>query len=426
MTSYHLPFHLSVPSPAGGYPSYGADEYSRAQDEKWTSRSSIFCALVGFFTPFTIKAAGNLPIAEWFLFFALCSAIIVRFTRQRWPDGVANSRIFFAFIVLQIIGLLAYIVSDLYRESASGDFLRGWARMVFVGVDLLGLATLIGTSWRRLVVLKIGFIFGVASEAVIFGPLYGAWWKFGFAFPVTLLVLILVGNRGRWLASAVAIGLGLLNFSLDYRSLGAECFIVAIAVHLPRLNTAGRLLALIAIVSAAIYTMVGVFHEKSETTFAARHESDSERRAMVEAAASAFADSPIIGHGSWFSNTNVVKNIEDRQAGLKEGFQGYTEEQQSVLTVHSQMLTALAEGGFFGASFFFGYALMLLWALAYALRTERPQQLLVIFLLIEALWNLAMTPFSGPKRIEIATAAILTLMLWQESRGRLFWRYERA
>ncbi len=426
MTSYQIPFHVTASGHSGGYSNYEADDAGGFAGNNWISKASILCALVGFFTPFTVKAAGNLPIAEWFLFIAVCGAIVIRFTRQRWPDGVANSRIFFGFIVLQTIGLIAYIASDLYRESASSDFLRGWARMIFVGVDLLGLATLIGASWRRLVLLKVGFLLGVATDAMIFGPLYGAWWKFGFALPVTLLVLILVGNRGRWLGSAVAVGLGLLNFSLDYRSLGAECFIVAIAVHLPRFNAIGRFVALVTIVATAIYTMAGVFHEKSETTFAARHESDSERRAMVEAAASAFADSPFVGHGSWFSNTRVVKNIEDRQAELKEGFQGYTEEEQSVLTVHSQLLTALAEGGLFGASFFFGYAAMLVWALAYALRTERPQQLLVIFLLVEALWNLAMTPFSGPKRVEIAAAAILTLMLWQESRGRLLWRHEPA
>jgi O-antigen ligase len=365
-------------------------------------------------------------MAEWILFFAVGAALVIRFSRERWPDGVANSRIFFALIVLQVISLIAYIVSDLYRDSASRDFLRGWARMIFVGVDLLGIATLVGNSWRRLVLIKLGFLFGLAAEAGIFGPLYGAWWKFGFAMPVTLLGMILVGNRGRWTASVAMAGLGLLNFSLDYRSLGAECWIVAVAVHLPRLNRAGRMLALIAIVACAVYTMVGVFHEKSDTSFAARHESDSERRAMVEAAANAFADSPLIGHGSWFSNTRVVKNIEARKMELKEGFQGYTDEQQNVLTVHSQMLTALAEGGLFGASFFFAYALLLVWALAYALRTERPQQLLVIFVLVEALWNLAMTPFSGPKRIEIATAAVLALMLWQESRGRLLWRYENS
>ena len=424
MNSQTLSFHFGVggsSEQSGYWPSdTGADS-----SENWFSWTAIICLLTGFFTPFTVKAAGNLPVAEWFLFCAVGAALVVRFSRQRWPDGVANSRIFFGFIVLQAIALMSYIVSDLYRESAAHDFLRGWARMVFVAIDLLGIATLIGTSWRRLVLLKVGFLFGLAVEASLFGPLYGAWWKFGYAVPVTLLGMILVGNRGRWLASIVAAGLGFLNFSLDYRSLGAECWIVAVAVHLPRLNRGGRLAALVAIVTCAVYAMIGVFHEKSDTSFAARHESDSERRAMVEAAANAFADSPLIGHGSWFSNTRVVKKIEDRRAELKEGFRGYTEEQESVLTVHSQMLTALAEGGLFGASFFFAYALMLVWALAYALRTERPQQLLVVFLLVEALWNLAMTPFSGPKRIEIATAAVLTLMLWQESRGRLSWRYER-
>ncbi len=411
-------------------PSSFAYGWSEPQDnsrrENLWSWEMLLCACVGFFTPFTVKAAGNLPIAEWFLLVIAGVALVVRFSRRSWPDGVANSRIFFAFLALQTLGLLAYVFSDLYRDSAARDYLRGWARMIFVGIDLIALAALIGLSWRRLVVIKFGLIFGLAAEALLFGPLYGAWWKFGFALPVTLLGLILVGQRSRWIASAAIIGLGVLNFALDYRSLGAECFIVATALHLPRMNAGARALTLALMVVAAGYTMFSVFHEKSETGFAARHESDAERRAMVEAAAEAFSESPLIGHGSWFSNTRMIQRIEERKIDLKEGFRGYTEEQESVLTVHSQLLTALAEGGFFGASFFFGYALMLVWALLHALRTERPQQALVIFLLVEAIWNLAMTPFSGPKRIEIAVAAVLALMLWQESRGRLFWRHEIA
>ncbi len=406
---------------------YGWSEpRDNSRRESFWSWEMLLCMCVGVFTPFTVRAAGNLPIAEWFLLVIAGVALVVRFSRRSWPDGVANSRIFFVFLALQTIGLLAYIFSDLYRDSAARDYLRGWARMIFVAIDLVALAALIGLSWRRLVMMKFGLIFGLAAEAMIFGPLYGAWWKFGFAMPATLLGLILVGQRSRWIACAVAIGLGVLNFALDYRSLGAECFIVATALHLPRMNAGGRAFSLALIVVAASYTMFSVFHEKSDATFAARHESDAERRAMVESAAEAFLESPLIGHGSWFSNTRMIQRIEERKIDLKEGFRGYTEEQEEVLTVHSQLLTALAEGGFFGASFFFGYALMLAWALLYVLRTERPHQALVIFLLVEAIWNLAMTPFSGPKRVEIAAAAVLALMLWQESRGRLYWRQEIA
>lgn len=142
---------------------------------------------------------------------------------------------------------------------------------------------------------------------------------------------------------------------------------------------------------------------------------------MMEVAAEAFADSPLIGQGSWFSSTKITRRIEARYIQLSDTFNGYTEEQERDLAVHSQLLTALAEGGIFGGLFFIAYGMVLLWALAYCLRTTRPQQALVFLILLEALWNLAIAPFSGPARVQIAASAVLALMLWQQARGRLHW-----
>jgi hypothetical protein len=383
----------------------------------------MVCGLVGLTTPFTVQAAGNFPIAEGFLLIAAMVSIGVRAIRHRWPEGASRTRAFTALIILQMVGLGAYIFSDLYRGSAPADYSRGWARMAFVAIDLIGLACLIGSSWRRFVALVVGWSIGQAACAVTFGPLFDDWWKFGFAEPVTFLTLIAVGGRNRLPAALSAIVLGLLHIALEFRSLGLECLMVAVSLYLIRLPRLWRIAAVFATLAAIGLALSGLFDEHVQKGIS-KHVSDAERRAMMEVAAESFADSPIIGQGSWFSTGAMRRRIEERYIALSENFNGYTEEQEHDLAIHSQLLTALAEGGIFGASFFVAYGFLLMWAMAYCLRSTRPQQALVLMLLIEGLWNLAIAPFSGPARVQIAAAAVLCLLLWQQARGRLRWEDE--
>jgi hypothetical protein len=386
--------------------------------------AAALCGIVGFTTPFTVQQLGNFPVAEAVLLMAALVSIGNRAIRHRWPEGPSRTRAFSLLIVLQMVGLASYVFSDLYRNSAQSDYLRGWARMAFVAIDLIGLACLIGPHWRRFIVFVIGWAFGQAACAVIFGPLFDDWWKFGFAETVTFLALIAVGNRGRFPAALVALGLGILHIVLEFRSLGLECLLVAVALYLIRLPRVWRMVAVFGSVAAIGLALSGLFDEHVQKSGISKHVSDSERRAMMEVAAESFADSPLIGQGSWFSATGMKRRIEERFIQLSETFNGYTEEQEHDLAVHSQLLTALAEGGLFGASFFIAYGILLMWAMAFCLRTTRPQQPIVLMILIEGLWNLAIAPFSGPARVQIAAAAVLGLLLWQQARGRMFWERE--
>lgn len=385
--------------------------------------AGVVCGLVGFTTPFTVQAAGNFPVAEAILLIAAVSSIGVRVVRHSWPRGASRTRAFTLLVILQVIGLGAYIFADVYRGSIPADYVRGWARMAFVAIDLIGLAFIVGSSWRRFVVVIASWAVGQAANAVIFGPLFDDWWKFGFAEPVTLLALFAVGHRSRLPAAVIAVVLGLLHIVLEFRSLGLECLMVAVALYLIRLPRLWRIAAVFATLAAIGLTLSGLFDERAQKGIS-KHLSDSERRAMMEVAAESFAESPIIGQGSWFSATGMRRRIEERYIQLSENFSGYTEEQEHDLAVHSQLLTALAEGGIFGGGFFIAYGFLLMWAMGYCLRSSRPQQALVLMILIEGLWNLAIAPFSGPARVEIAATAVLGLLLWQQYRGRLDWEEE--
>lgn len=380
------------------------------------------CVLVGFTTPFTVSLAGNFPVAEWLLFTAASGTLALRAVHGRWPEGAIRTRWFAVLLGCQAVSLLAYIVSDLYRGSAPEDYIRGWARMIFLAVDLLALASIMGTNWRRWLALKVGLAFGFLAQAAMFGPLFGDWWKFGWAIPITLLALVLAMRRGTLIASLVAAGLGVLHFSLGFRSLGGECLVVATLLHVPSVSPRWRLPVIGGALCTGIALTGVVYVLAADEDNVSQRGSNAERYSMASVAAEAFFESPLVGQGSWFSATHLVRRIEARRMQVEEGFAGYDEESASKLAVHSQILVALAEGGFFGGLFFLAYFGLLVWALFYALSAERPQQALVLFSLLEAICNAFMSPFSGPARVHIAAAAVLAILLWLESRGRLAWR----
>jgi len=107
----------------------------------------------------------------------------------------------------------------------------------------------------------------------------------------------------------------------------------------------------------AAATVAGVAWIYGETETATRAtRSDIERTAMVTAALEAFESSPLIGHGSWFSNSDVYENfmVLRHEAALREHVGGFASPNQTpdAMALHSQLLVALAEGGLFGGAFF--------------------------------------------------------------------------
>jgi O-antigen ligase len=177
-----------------------------------------------------------------------------------------------------------------------------------------------------------------------------------------------------------------------------------------------------ALITAAV-TISTAYFFLDETAPTSHEGSNKERYAMVSVAADAFIASPLVGHGSWFSATHLVRKIEDKRMKIEDGFGGYNEQEAAAISIHSQLLVSLAEGGFFGGLFFIVYGALVIWGLFYALHHERPQQALLLFTLIGAIWDLAMSPFSGPARVHIAAAAVVTLLLWLECKGLIEWKY---
>lgn len=384
--------------------------------------AASLCA--GLLTPFTVSVGGLLPVGELLLFSAAAWALLIPALVRAWPGELWRDPLFLAFMATQFVALVAYVVSDLWRDSAPVDYLRGWSRMVFLAIDLAAVAYLVGCSAFNFVLLVAGVQLGEVLKVLLFGALFNDVWKFGYALPVTVGAFLLGGRGGPLLAAPVAAGLGLLNFILDFRSLGMICLLVA-ALSAVRLFPRAWL-AWIAPLGLSSGLLIGgavYAHTRENRDSDRSSRSDVERTAMVVAALEAFRESPWIGNGSWFSRTRVIDNFmilrEEgaRLAGVG-GFAGANEIEEDPGALHSQILVTLAEGGIFGGAFFLLFSA----ALVRALHREvvvldwTPLSALAQFLLCLALFNVFLSPFSGAHRVHIALAAILVVMVMRAGR----------
>ena len=147
--------------------------------------------------------------------------------------------------------------------------------------------------------------------------------------------------------------------------------------------------------------------------------SNVERSAMLQAAWEGFLTSPLIGNGSWFSRSNVwdmfliIRSTREHEAGGGLHFDSRNFEGAAI---HSQILTALAEGGAFGATFFFIYGALIFWGIWFLLTDATWNWLMPIrlFILILSLWAFFMSPFSGIARVWISLTLVLILILLEE------------
>lgn len=379
---------------------------------------------IGLLRTTTIQFVGAMPVGEFLLILVCLHAALALASTGRLPAQAPAPRMLLLFGLSQAIALASYVITDLWRESAGVDMLRGWLRMIFVLVDLGGMALILGATGRAFVWLQIGAGLSFA-QLLIAPPLFGDYWKFGFAYPITVLVLLLAPRLlGAWGTALGAAALGVLHFQMDYRSMGAHCVVIAAMVFLRALPKMARQSILVLGAAACIAASPMICEKMFASSGSGRADrSNVERSAMLQAAWEGFISSPIIGQGSWFSKSQVMENFLAIRAekARDAGGMGFGDEDVKSAAIHSQILVSLAEGGIFGATFFILYGILIGWGLWFALTEASwhwtlPARLLV---LEASFFNLFMAPFSGPIRIEIATTVVLIALFWRERADRL-------
>ncbi len=377
----------------------------------------VLCALVGFLSAFTVLLVGLVPVGE-LLMLAIFPWVLIRAWLQRgWPVRLQQltwSRIL--FIALLLMGL-GYIGSDLYRGTATDNFLRGWARVGFLGIDLVVVTFLISSSWTRFYVFYLALNLGSVVNAFVSDQPIDDWWKFGVGYPITALCLFLVAGRNTFVQIVTSLVLGTISLALGSRNLGGVCLLAGGLYWWRYARGALRPLAMFLSLGA----LVAMFIAANDVLLSnQRHEgSNVERQSMIETAGEAFLSSPLIGQGSWFTASHLMQRLEDRIASKDPTFHGYTEDQARGITIHSQLLISLAEGGILGGAFFLCFGLLLFKILGTLLTNPMPHRLFLFYVVLLGLWNLGMSPFSGVARVEIILTVAACLLAILQRRDEL-------
>ena len=386
--------------------------------------------LTGLLSPFTVSLVGAMPAGEIVLLLVAAWMALYLLLEHHFPGHLLNNRMLRLLLISEGIALLGYMISDTVWQSTAHDTIRGWARMIFLGIDILTLWYLFAVGGQKpLVWLLWGEVIGGMIQPLIIRPIFGDYWKFGFGGPVTLAVMLVVSRLGFWPGQVALLGLSALHFAMNFRSVGSVCLLVAVLVTLQRFPLRWRLLFLP--VGGALAALALAFITTRSASVNRSHDlrSDISRTAMLKTAWRSLKEHPFIGNGSWFGKSDVVNNflelryemaVEAHLGGI--GRESVASDEEQPYAIHSQILVAMAEGGILGGTFFVVYGVLLFAALIYCIvfKAWNAYSGLYLYLMVTALFNLFMSPFSGVHRVYIATASCLLLMIWQEysARGR--------
>jgi O-antigen ligase len=115
----------------------------------------------------------------------------------------------------------------------------------------------------------------------------------------------------------------------------------------------------------------------------------------------------------------MISRIEEKRQALESTFRGYTAEEARKLSIHSQLLVSLAEGGILGGAFFLGLGALVLKTLRSLTVSSVPYRAFLFYIVLTGAWNLLMSPFSGVARVEIALLVCTGLLVILQRQGEL-------
>ncbi len=383
---------------------------------------AVACAACGLLLQVKVVVVGELYVGEVLLLAAAAVAFLVRGVGRQVVPWFP-----WAFAAAGFLMLLGYVIADLAAATMPAQYLRGWARTVWFGLDFLSLIVLVSHGQRLLGWFVAGLAIGILADMLIAGTaLTVTSWKSGYGFAAGMLAVLLAGYLPTLLAGAILGGFGVLAILLDFRSLGA-IFLIAGGIILARsrreTTSHSRFLRMVLVTfgTAAALAAVAMTMMQSESDYhKRRQESNIGRYIGLKVAMEAVSDSPVIGYGSWAADKAYVQLLRREFAKATAGKDIGGNPGDSLLP-HSQLLQVWVEGGILAAMFFVLFGVAILAALRWLVLFHRggPLTPLYTVLLISGMWDLCFSPFLGQHRIHVATVlAALSLLAWERAAAR--------
>jgi hypothetical protein len=333
------------------------------------------------------------------------------------------------------------VITDLIRNVQMDDLLRGWAKIAFTIINFSALYLLMDRKPRRFVLYSAGMATGFLLQThTTPDPGFGVDpWKFGYSYPFTsygVVAAVFIQNlaAGRWIAPAVLIILGVVNFYMGTRSVGLTLFMGAglllfkdlgrnfLAHHTKLVIVAAVILGCVGlwgVIQGYEYAAASGFlgpdaQEKYETQTSGDLPLILSGRPEIVGAVMAIADSPILGHGSWAKDKEYVIQLMETMQRLGVEFRIDTKddpEYSELIPSHSHLFGAWVEAGVLGAVFW-TFALVITGrALLVFLTSERNWlDPLIVQSILEITWTILFSPYGAQQRF--FTPFLLVFLIW--------------
>jgi hypothetical protein len=412
---------------------------SRAASQ-WNLRSFFADALVfviALIASYSVRFVGDLPVGEIVL---IPLVPIIWVLRKRHTVPPLLWTIFF----LMGLWLCGQILTDLYRESAAVDWMRGDAAIVFFTLDLAGLTVLLAGNEHRKAVFLAGLGIGELMVAR-FAPsefAHGEPWKFGYASGTIILSLLISGffySRRRYLlAGLLFVGIIGVNLLENYRSPVLNLLIAMVLVIpivperigrlklLPRVGSVMRVAVLAGMVVAAgsgasalvhFVTSRGLISEEGRK----KNESQAQgtglllgARPEIQISVRAVFDSPILGHGSWAKEPKYQEMLSDMM--VEQGQPGNLGEMEvssayGLIPSHSHLMGAWVSAGILGAVFWAFIFWLVIKGIVRVTVLRPPLAPVYAYLLVEFSWAILFSPFGSTLRMYESMVMVIMMDL---------------
>jgi len=397
----------------------------------------ILVIAMGLTSSFVIHLVGDLPISEVILMAILPLLLIARGNRVLRRDFLP------AFLLIGL-WLMGQILTDVYRQTATIDWMRGDANILFFSIDLAVFIVLLGGNDRR----KVLYLAAAPMSSILMTTFHpnayaaGEPWKFGYATgTITLVVLVssvFYRKRKFGLVILLFAAIVAVNLLLNFRSPVLELLVtVALVVPviperlgslrlLPRKGSGKRLAVLAGMALAASLTAVSLVNIVTESGLLGQEAQQKNQeqsqtsgglllggRPEFIIAARAVLDSPIIGHGSWAKDYRYIEMFADfeSQNGIAPSLEYLEETQGGLIPSHSHLMGTWVQAGILGALIW----VYLLWITILSLIRLSSQEIalapIYALTLIGFLWSILFSPLGSTQRMPDAFAIVLAFDL---------------
>lgn len=407
--------------------------------------NDVLAFVVGLGCSFSVHLIGQIQISDILLILLLPILLLLR-ARKAIRPGLKP-----VFILIGL-WLFGQMMTDIYRETARVDWMRGNARIIVFAINLLSLVLLIGRNERR----KVAFLAGFAISSLLaarFQPSDDKWsdpWKFGYA-DGTILLVVLVSSyffmRGRYsIVGFLLLGIAGVNLIMNYRS--AVLFILVTMVLvvpavperigrlrlLPRAGSTARVAVLVALVLGAggmALTLVDVATSAGLAGEDAQFKNEQQSRSAlgtllggrpeILVSSRAVMDSPILGHGSWAKDWKYLEMLSDIETeyGIKTNLDYAEQLGEGPIPAHSHLMSAWVQAGIFGA-IFWAYILWLTIKAFLRVGILRPPLApIYTYILVTLMWDIMFSPFGNTRRAIDALVIVIILDLLESGTQHL-------